>query len=241
MAAGSIIRCNCGAQVRLPAEIVRSLRCPVCKASLAEPTASPAESVEARILPGRLRDSSEPGVTCPICQTSIAADESVTNCPECDQVHHNECWSEIGGCGTYGCTQAPTVEKAVPQVPTNVWGDTKECPMCGESIKSMALRCRYCNTDFDTTDPLTLSDLTFRQARANEQGKLKTITLMLFVVGLIGLSAPVVGLITSGYLMPRRDRLRKCGPLYTCLAWMTLVVSGVFTTLIAVFVIFEWA
>ncbi len=233
MASETIVRCGCGAQVRLPASADPSFRCPDCNAALVEP-------IDARIVSAAPRDSAETSVTCPICQTTIAADESVINCSACDQLHHDECWSEVGGCGTYGCTRAPVVEKVAPQIPTTVWGDTKLCPMCGESIKAMALRCRFCSTDFDTTDPLTRADLKRQQVRAGEQQKLKTITLLLFVVGLIGLTAPLVGLITSGYLMPRRDRLWKCGPLYSFLAWMTLVVSGVFTTLIAVFLIFEW-
>ena len=241
MVSETIIACGCGAQVRLPTQRgPRSFRCPVCRASIAVPIDPHITLVDAAVIPDTQRVSSEPGAICPICQTSIAADESVINCPECDQVHHNECWSEVGGCGTYGCTRAPIVEKVAPQVPTAVWGDTKQCPVCSESIKSVALRCRYCGTNFDTTDPLTLADLNSRQVRVAEQKKLKTITVVVFVLSLVGLSAPVAGLIASGYLMPRRDQLWKCGPLYSFLAWMSLVVSGVFATAIAVFAIFEW-
>ena len=38
-----------------------------------------------------------------------------------DQVHHLECWAEIGGCGTYGCKQAPAaLEKAPATFPSPV-------------------------------------------------------------------------------------------------------------------------
>ena len=78
----------------------------------------------------------------------------------CDQVHHRECWTDVGGCATYGCENAPKSEKTAPaEAPRSAWGDTKKCPACGEKIKSIALRCRYCGTEFDTVDPLTLKDL----------------------------------------------------------------------------------
>ena len=235
MESETIIACGCGAKVRLPKESAnRVFRCPACKTALAL-------TLDAKVLSSRQLVPGESGATCPICQTAVAAEEFVVSCPVCDQVHHRECWSEIGGCGTYGCTQAPAIDKsqAFAPVATSAWGDTKICPMCGEQIKSIALRCRYCSTDFETADPLTMDDLHHRAGRVDELKKLKSNTVWLFAVSLTGCLAPISGLISSAYLLPKREQLAKCGPLYSFLAWGALIVSGLFTVLIAVAVLFE--
>lgn len=235
MESDTIIACGCGAKVRLPKGAGhRVFRCPACKAAIAL-------TLDAKVLSSRQLVPGDAGATCPICQTAVAAEEFVVSCPVCDQVHHRECWSEIGGCGTYGCTQAPVIDKSAAFAPvaTSAWGDTKTCPMCGEKIKSIALRCRYCETDFDTADPLTMDDLHRRASRVDELKNLKTNTIWLFVVSLTGCLAPITGLISSAYLLPKREQLAKCGPLYSFLAWGALIVSGLFTSLIAVSVLFE--
>src|SRR5437879_5723034 len=99
----TIVSCSCGAKIRVPeGSEGKAYCCPRCKADVLVPfsssvTAAPPESPVA----------SAAGASCPICQTVIADGEPAVSCPTCQQVHHRECWTEVGGCGTYGCEKAP--------------------------------------------------------------------------------------------------------------------------------------
>jgi predicted RNA-binding Zn-ribbon protein involved in translation (DUF1610 family) len=205
----SIVTCDCGAKVRLPANPKnRAFRCPRCKTGIAL-------TVDSLVLKSTPLVAGGLDVICPICQTDIDTAESVVTCPGCGQVHHRDCWSEIGGCGTYGCQQAPALEKSESsaQAPLSAWGDTKACPACGEEIKSIALRCRYCQTDFATVDPMSVGDLR-RQARVSEEVEsFRKSIVALFVVSLIGCAAPLMAIISLVVILPKRELLKKCGPL----------------------------
>ena len=105
VAMSEIITCPCGAKIRLPEQTAnRAFRCPQCKNGIAL-------TLDAQVLASMPLKPGDSGSSCPICQSPIAAEEPVVTCPACDQIHHRECWAEIGGCGTYGCKQAPALEK----------------------------------------------------------------------------------------------------------------------------------
>lgn len=229
----TIVTCPCGARVRVPTPISgRAFRCPDCKQAIAL-------TAEGAALPSRTLGPSEQGAACPICQTTISSTEPVIVCPACNQLHHRECWIEVAGCGTYGCSQAPSIEKAAPEGPAmSAWGDTKNCPYCGEQIKSIALRCRYCKTDLGTVNPLTAQDVRRRVKHEEAAKGLQVLVIVLFVVSLIGCLAPLVAIAGLVIYLPKHKELKKLGPTFMVLAYSSLGLSLLYSLLMLVFALF---
>jgi predicted RNA-binding Zn-ribbon protein involved in translation (DUF1610 family) len=230
----AIVDCTCGAKVSLPAESAgRAIRCPQCNNGIAL-------STENQALPSRIWNQNEGQSSCPICQSPIADGEAVVNCPQCEQVHHLECWAEIGGCGTYGCKQAPSLEKApATSPPLSAWGDTKKCPVCGETIKSIAVKCRYCQTSFGTSDPLTMRDLHQRDQRKKSQHGLATSVYVLFGLTIVLFClAPIMFAVNCAVFLPKRHELARLGPLYPILAYSAIGIAVIYSVLELLFWIF---
>lgn len=230
----AIVTCDCGAKVRLPeGKVGRSFRCPNCKQGIAI-------TVDSLALKSTALNVGQEAI-CPICQTEMAANENCVTCPSCDLVHHQECWSEVGGCGTYGCEQASAIDKseATSNAPLTAWGDTKRCPACGEEIKAISLRCRYCKTEFSSVDQMSVADLRKQAQVSDESDKLKTWVVTLFVLSLLGCLAPLVMAVSMAYLYPKRAKLSRCGPLFVIMGWTSVILSTVYTVLMLLFFMFQ--
>ena len=93
-----------------------------------------------------------------------------------------------------------TIRPNLPLAPRSAWGETKKCPACGEKIKSIALRCRYCGTEFDTVDPLSLKDLRKQVVKEERLQSTRALVVVLFVLSIVGCLAPIIAIAATAYV-----------------------------------------
>lgn len=55
-------------------------------------------------------------MNCPYCQTKIKNQNEAVTCPLCGTPHHTDCWTENGGCTTYGCRENPNFKNNAIEV-----------------------------------------------------------------------------------------------------------------------------
>jgi len=171
---------------------------------------------------------------CSICYTVLSAGEPVTACPECKTDYHKTCWDEIGGCGSYGCKQAAVAQK--PPVPVLVgagWGDTKPCPSCTRQISSSLLVCS-CGAKFPWADPMTPAEYMTSLARDQGIKSARTALIWLFLLSLIGITAPVAGPIAGFYAFRKRNELAGTGGTYLAMGYGSAAIGAFYTILIVI-------
>lgn len=171
---------------------------------------------------------------CAICYTVLGQGEPVTACPECQQDYHKSCWDEIGGCGSYGCKHAAVAQK--PPLPVLVgagWGDTKRCPQCGNEIGSSLLVCS-CRARFPWADPMTAAEYHAWLDQQNAIAFARKLLIGLFILSLVGVTAPITGPLAGIYAWMKRTQLAGTGGTYLAMGYGSAAMGAIYSILIVV-------
>jgi predicted RNA-binding Zn-ribbon protein involved in translation (DUF1610 family) len=242
-----VLTCQCGAKVRVPEGATGNFRCPRCQVTIAATATIPAPAMTQAIgggdqpqirTIGQSSAAVDGSASCPTCQTPILAHEAAVSCPSCGQPHHQECWDEVGGCAIYGCKSAPETAKQEQGHITSAWGDVKSCPMCGEQIKAIALKCRFCGAEFDSVDPMSVFDLRSKADRESSTKTLRTGTIALFIFSVIGILAPLMLPVSLIYVLANRKNLARAGPVVMVLGYASIALSAVFCLMMLIVLVF---
>ena len=86
---------------------------------------------------------------------------------------------------------------------------------------------------------MSVADLR-RQAKVNQETEsFRRSIVAMFVASLIGCAAPLMMIICCVMIFPRRKLLKKCGPLYSVMAYTALALSCVYSVLLVIFFLFD--
>ncbi len=170
---------------------------------------------------------------CIICQLAIQTEEESVTCEKCQCVFHAECWQDLGGCGTYGCENSPTLQKE------SLAQSTKKCPFCQESIPADTMACPYCRERFNTILPQTAQDIVRERWGPRRAPSIKENkgALWVFICGLLGITAPFNLIIGGSWYLQNRRALKSVSPMYNLLAIVGLAVSVIYSLIFFVAIV----
>ncbi len=152
-------------------------------------------------------------------------------CPHCQLPFHDECWREVGGCGTYGCQAAPDVPKT-ETAPSDEfvpgWVADKTCPACGSQIMATALVCKVCKAAFPTDRPMSTTEWAEREYDGDDAINKRNMVIANFVFSALGclffFTIPINVYILSGN-EPAPFRIKRLAPTLRVVYYASLGIS----------------
>ena len=210
------------------------MRCPRCKAELV--LASEGRIITAR--PGAIRRHR--AATARSARRHPASEAS-SPARVCDQIHHRECWADVGGCATYGCENAAKSEKAaagrdaalglgrhqeVPGLRGDHQGDRTAMPILRDRFRyrGPAQPRRICvkrvEKEEGSQSTRSAGDCPIRPERS-------------------GLPGPDRGDRRACYILPKRATIAKAGPIYLVMGYSAIGISVVYSILMPLFWLFS--
>ncbi|MBF0409984.1 MAG: hypothetical protein HQM10_21755 [Candidatus Riflebacteria bacterium] len=190
-------------------------------------------------------DSASAGKICSICSSGICQGETIVFCRDCKLPYHNDCWKEIGGCGTYGCLSAPAVQKT-ETAPADIyqpgWTTEKTCPACQKKILSNALICKWCKATFPHEKPMTFQEYCDREYIDEESLKIRNFVIGNFIFSTMGCFFPfsiAINLFHLFYPEGFLFRYKRLPPTLKVIFHAGLGVSIVWGILAILFLIFR--
>jgi hypothetical protein len=176
---------------------------------------------------------------CAICQNEIHESEAATACNACRSPFHRECWTENGGCATYGCLNVPLAAQKSETLERSFWGKReKTCPYCGETIDVSAYSCHFCKETFETTDPLNADDIRKTAVADPQADAFKKHAVLLLACGISGILAPIVLIVGGIWFGRNRKVLAEKTPLHRLLALAGLGISAFYMLLMLMGIVF---
>ena len=203
----------------------RAASCPACSARFViEPVARavPAQPKDARL--------------CGICQSPFLPGETPTSCPACRTPFHGECWEYNGGCGVYGCSQAPPAERLSSlEIPPSYWGrEEKPCPKCRQMIVAAAIRCRHCGAVFSSAAPQGAAAYSLQQQVRARIPSVRAGAIRLLIFSFTPCTAPLAALIGLVWYFKNRETLRAMPAVHAALGKIAVGVAAAQTVLLIV-------